>query len=381
MPKILLIAVCVLGAYWVSSPQQSIVADAVENIQRPATGSTGTVNRIPQFQPNHVREAEERVPANWLNSAVPELVKNNISLFSEIHSENKNRNLQTSKLLSWNLKAAGLDEEQILSLISDGEPLAINYFRGGENIVLSGDSPFGTGAGLGKVLRLADEKTIEQVIKLREAVEPKNLARGSSAAPLPENHYELVEFKPGFRDDGVTRVVERKDMSFSIQGPDHNMNVAAPKGRGLDAILQRTVSLGHGGEITLRVKDGGEILNREGSDFAVFENPLKVGENIYFLELAEVGVAKVNEENAYKWFECKSDFNVLQGCAGVVPEELGGDKFDLSSLGVESIRFIKIRDIQTNYSSRKDKDFKIGANTEGFDLDALKLLHAYPKLD
>ena len=51
-----------------------------------------------------------------------------------------------------------------------------------------------------------------------------------------------------------------------------------------------------------------------------------------------------------------------------MPTKKGGDKFDLSTLGVEKVRFIKIKDVGTNFDSR-------AVNTEGFDFDAMKVLH------
>ena len=140
----------------------------------------------------------------------------------------------------------------------------------------------------------------------------------------------------------------------------------------MDKLRQRTISLGHGGEITLEVTQEGVILDKEGPDFAIYENPIRIGDNIVYQEFAHVGVAFENKPESYKWFPCIPQKSIV-GCAGVVPTDQGGDLFDLKTLKIEKIRFIKIRDTGTNISN-------FGKNTEGFDLDSLSLINAYQEI-
>ena len=49
------------------------------------------------------------------------------------------------------------------------------------------------------------------------------------------------------------------------------------------------------------------------------------------------------------------------------PQQSGGDAFDLADLGLERVRFVKIRDLETQPP---------GGITSGFDLDAVGAIHA-----
>ena len=141
------------------------------------------------------------------------------------------------------------------------------------------------------------------------------------------------------------------------------------------------VSLGGGGEIVLGFGDQ-EIVNGEGPDFVVFENPFWAGgdDAQVFAELGEVSVSVDGEE--WHYFECpftSDDPPPYPGCAGwsptksfdaeqvvpLDPEITGGDAFDLSEVGLERARFVRIRDL-----------WGIGeAPVQGFDLDAVGLIH------
>jgi len=121
------------------------------------------------------------------------------------------------------------------------------------------------------------------------------------------------------------------------------------------------------------------IVDGNGADFVVFENPFVIkgtdGKAVY-AETAVVSVAEVDRPDAYQQFLCDSTNPPYVGCAGVVPvryagnrplSQSGGDQFDLAVLGLSRIKYIRIEDTGDNQS------FLTG--TEGFDLDAIGLIH------
>ena len=122
-------------------------------------------------------------------------------------------------------------------------------------------------------------------------------------------------------------------------------------------------------KIILKVKGDGLIVDESGADFVIYENPFIIGPLVY-QEFAHVGVASENRASSYRWFRCNPEANILVGCAGVVPTKSGGDRFDLKSVGLKKVRFIKIKDTGWNFENYDE-------NTEGFDLDSIDLLNAF----
>jgi hypothetical protein len=155
-----------------------------------------------------------------------------------------------------------------------------------------------------------------------------------------------------------------------IEGP--------PQGAGSSQGSTDVLSLGRGGEIAVGF-GGGSIVDGDGPDFVVFENPFLVGGdpmNI-FKELGEVSVS----EDGQTWvpFPCAQAAYPYTGCAGwhpvlsnpdnglspFDPAAGGGDPFDLADIGVKTARFLRIRDVSNNG----------GAPSAGFDLDAAAIIH------
>lgn len=152
-----------------------------------------------------------------------------------------------------------------------------------------------------------------------------------------------------------------------------------PLGSGTTSGGLDVLSLGRGGSIVLGF-GGNTIVDGEGPDFVVFENPFfAAGDpNNVYAELGEVSVSMDGE--IWSVFPCAEDAEPPAGCAGVSPvfangdlgissldpAVSGGDAFDLAELGVSEARFVRIRDLQG-----------IGAQPNaGFDLDAISVLHA-----
>lgn len=157
-----------------------------------------------------------------------------------------------------------------------------------------------------------------------------------------------------------------------------------PQGGGLLKAGTHVFSLGRGGEIVLEFTDN-EVFDGPGPDLIVFENPFlaEPGNNPHlgFFELARVEVSSDGEN----WHGFPYDTGTKKGCAGWnpvhsnseenaippnQPEKSGGDQFDLRDLKLESIRFVRITDL--NNSLGQDK-------TVGFDLDAVISLHSRPR--
>lgn len=139
----------------------------------------------------------------------------------------------------------------------------------------------------------------------------------------------------------------------------------------------RIVSLGMGGEIVLRFD--APIVDGDGVDFTVFENAfhymLGSRERLY-AEPAEVAVS--SDGVSYAAFPF--DSLTLDGCAGTMPTNgdrspfdpavSGGNGFDLAELGVDSIRFVRIRDVTAIVASDPAHPFW-DPTLSGFDLDAV----------
>ena len=194
---------------------------------------------------------------------------------------------------------------------------------------------------------------------------------GESGGPLqPKLPYAagVVEFSAG---DGAG--TGQQDFPDVVLGPPEG---GGPNKGGLDVL-----SLGAAGEIVVDFGDRA-IVDEEGADFIVFENPFYVGgnpEDVY-QELGEVSVSADGE--TWHTFDCETEParpDRWPGCAGWRPVEdydpqamvplkpalTGGDPFDLADIGVEEARYVRIEDV-----SRKG-----GAPSVGFDLDAVGVVH------
>lgn len=160
--------------------------------------------------------------------------------------------------------------------------------------------------------------------------------------------------------------------------------LGSPEGLGEQGSLD-VLSLGREGEIVLAF-DGVEIVDGEGPDLLVFENP--------FPGWIETGVVGVSEDGKV-WLEWPCEATSAEGgipgdaeggfpgCAGVGlvwassdngldatdPEVAGGDAFDLAELGLARASFVRIRD-----SGANSYDGVAG----GFDLDAVAIVNLSP---
>jgi hypothetical protein len=154
-----------------------------------------------------------------------------------------------------------------------------------------------------------------------------------------------------------------------------------PQGAGKLKASKHVLSLGQEGSITLEFVDN-EVIDGTGPDFIVFENPFlaEPGDDpdFGFFELAKVEVSFDGEN----WVEFPYDTGSRKGCAGyrpvlansktnkidpTDPKKAGGDPFDLKTVGLKVIRFVRITDVR---GSGGDD------GAAGFDLDAVAACHS-----
>jgi hypothetical protein len=139
------------------------------------------------------------------------------------------------------------------------------------------------------------------------------------------------------------------------------------------------LSLGKNGTITVGF-GGNSIIDGDGPDFSIFENPFRTGPGPgdVFRELGEVSVSL--DGQTWHTFPCDAEAVPPVGCAGsepvfangdvnissTDPSVSGGDQFDLATIGIGEVRFIRIRDVK-GYGP---------AESAGFDLDAAAIIQA-----
>jgi hypothetical protein len=282
-------------------------------------------------------------------------------------------------LENWDLAGTGLSEKDMLPLLSHGQPESLMVFgdKGVRQVfprqMEKGDSQSEQTAFVatkGAIKKVADERRERAEARAQKAQHalPPGLRR------LPGNAYEVVFFRPGRSDKGEAVRPVSADTLAAIQGPDYSLaNFDSKDDRLMVAHLSKILSLGHGGEIMVKVTGDGFLADEPGFDFALFENSLGRGNQTYMMEFGSVGVSESEEPGSFRWFDCDPRKKVLLGCFGMVPTAEGGDRFDLAEVGVKQARYIWIKDlgISRNWSSKW--------STEGCDLDALRFDHAYTK--
>jgi len=192
----------------------------------------------------------------------------------------------------------------------------------------------------------------------------------ASTAALAQTPAAVHSFAPG---SGQSSGQEPQHFPANVLGlPDASARRSVP------AIDPRQIaSLGMGGEIVLRFDE--PIVDGDGVDFTVFENAFyyTIGprERLY-AEPAEVSVSRDGET----WTRFAFDTLTLAGCAGTAPtygdgdpfdpRESGGNGFDLAVLGVDSIRFVRVRDVTALVAGNPEHPFW-DPTLSGFDLDAV----------
>ncbi len=164
--------------------------------------------------------------------------------------------------------------------------------------------------------------------------------------------------------------------------------LGAPYGLGAGAGSLDVVSLGNGGSITLAFTDN-RIVDGPGADFSVFENPFNApGLGIF----TEVGVVAASEDGVdFVEFPHGPGGSDLSGLAGRVPvvsnaetNQLdprdpavsGGDQFDLATIGLARVRYLRITDPGPSIDDVGNHFPTPGVGKSGFDLDAVVAIHS-----
>ena len=188
--------------------------------------------------------------------------------------------------------------------------------------------------------------------------------------PLDAYIQEFVSFSPGpgsrFGQDA---------MNTWLLGP--------PFGGGNYIQSADVVSLGNNGEIILAFPRFFPV-DGEGPDFIVFENAFYPrGSETLFMEPGIVGVS--HDGVRFTEFPCNLS-SPYAGCAGTHtvlanpdyntinprdPNTAGGDAYDLQTLGLNYIKYIRIRDANLKLAG----DAATATGQAGFDLDAIAIVH------
>ncbi len=153
------------------------------------------------------------------------------------------------------------------------------------------------------------------------------------------------------------------------------------------------VSLGDGGIATLSFDQA--IINRDGYDFAVFENGFKVGLS-YYLELAHVEVSKDGVNFVRFPSESLTDTSYqTNNFSYTSPEKVYnlagkhqapyGSLFDLDEVGMDTISYVRLIDVvgsvNDSFGTRDSKGrlindpFPSPFESSGFDLDAVAVVN------
>jgi hypothetical protein len=196
-----------------------------------------------------------------------------------------------------------------------------------------------------------------------------DLADGQVDTLVPNR---TLDGSPHFAD----RVVDYTPGGFAGYGQDKFPGVVLgpPQGGGASAGSLDVLSLGKGGCIVLAFADR-EVIDGDGADFLVFENP--------FSGFFETGMVSVSDDGTtWATFPCAATDQAANypGCAGTHyvfsspgngidpthPTLAGGDPYDLHDLGLATAHYIRICDSGQN---------SYAGTSGGFDLDAVAVVH------
>jgi hypothetical protein len=122
-------------------------------------------------------------------------------------------------------------------------------------------------------------------------------------------------------------------------------------------------SIGLDGEIIVGFRDR-VVVDGPGDDLTIYENAFRYNDSLIYAEPAIVSVSR----DGIAWTSFPWDSLTLEGCAGVTPAV--GDGFDLATIGVDSIRWIKLTDVTRVILDNAEHPFYDPTLT-GFDLDAV----------
>ncbi len=185
--------------------------------------------------------------------------------------------------------------------------------------------------------------------------------------------------------DAVTSFTVGSNGGFNSAALPHIV-LGAPLGAGQTQGSTDVGALGSGGSIVLRF-DLPVICDGPGADFTVFENAFHSGSPSGPL-FTEYGFVAVSQDGV-NFISFPFDASTHAGLAGQAPvlshpsngidpldpAVSGGDQFDLATLGLSWVSYVRITDVAGAVPDVGDlPQFAIAPNA-GFDLDALAALH------
>jgi hypothetical protein len=282
---------------------------------------------------------------------------------------------------NWNLVGTGIPASALELFAKHTQPESVVFFDDDEMKRIYPNTPSENPNA--QTVFLGTEKSIQKTAADRQARSDdyaerysesyNEMARDFDKVSLPGNAFSVAKFRPGKRDNGETLVPVNSDFIAALQGPDYSLeNIPAEDDARMRTNLMTVLSLGHGGELVLKIKGDGFLLDERGFDFAIYENAFKIpGTKIISQEFAKVGVSEELDSGSVKWFDCEPFKKILSGCAGSVPTAEGGDLFDLAELNMSRVKYIWIKDLGNN------KNITSKWPTEGVDIDSVRLNHAY----
>ncbi len=195
----------------------------------------------------------------------------------------------------------------------------------------------------------------------------------SGALKLEENAFDIVAFHAGTRNNGTILVPVNADLYSALQGPNYSFeeyDFNDPEQIKLH--FSTVLPLGNNGTLILKVKNNGVLINKPGFDISIYQTTFRIQDSDSFSQkFAYLGVSNKLDESDVHWFPCAQNTGFLSGCIGVVPTKEGGDKFDLSTIGVQSAQYIWIRDVGSNNTLPSKWP------NEGCVIDAVHLHHAF----
>jgi hypothetical protein len=209
-----------------------------------------------------------------------------------------------------------------------------------------------------------------------------------------------------FSDPFIDQIVSVNYGQYAGYGQDQlpEIVLGPPHGAGDSAGSTHVLSLGDGGSITLAFTDN-TVIDEPGVDFIVFENAFFSGgdpTNLFcepaFVEVSQDGIEYRRFSNNYdpegtppnnpaNWSGFAGLKPVLSNPENEIdptdPETAGGDSFDLTQVGFEWIRYIRLLDTGEPPDAETDDDGDeiydpAGPTFEksGFDLDAIAAVHS-----
>lgn len=186
----------------------------------------------------------------------------------------------------------------------------------------------------------------------------------------------VLWFKPGRGQTLGQDSINFPKNIFSL--PDSNASANVPSSSPKDIC-----SLGLGGEIVVGFKNF-YIFDGDGPDFTIFENAFinPVTKKVF----AEPAVVSVSDDGV-NFYEFPWDYSTLEGCAGTNPtngradpfdpKTSGGNSFDLAKIGLQRVRWIKIRDICDTILQNPNHPY-YDPLLSGFDLDCVVGINLSP---